>query len=505
MNDPLLLGVDIGTQGSKGVITDAGGQVLAQHFCEHPVLHPRPGWAEHDMEQTWWGDFVKITQALLAQPGIEPRAIAGICVSGLYPNMAPTDADGRPLWNAILYSDNRAVEEIEYVNRRYGLQLTSEEITPKLLWFMRHEPDLFAQTRMFFNAHSYVVYKLTGQYTIDYVAAGLVGAIYVSSRAEWREDVCQELGIPLDILPTPCPPAQVVGGVTKAAAEQTGLAQGTPVLAGSGDVYFSLLGAGVVGPGDVTIYYGTAGLTTVCRSSLESLAHEPYPVDDGYCFFYPAYMLTSGELVRWFRDQFGMCEIEVAKWVHRSAYQLLDEEASQIQPGCEGLILLPYFLGQRSPVFDPLAKGVFFGLSMSHTRAHLYRAVLESYGYGIRHGLEEASKSQDIEIGRLIATGGGARSPLWRQIVSDIVGASQYYIARADAPLADAYLAGYSVGIFPDFETLRQEWLEVTSVTQPRMAIHSQYEPFYEIYRDLHQALRDEFVALGRALGETGA
>jgi len=505
MTEPLLLGVDIGTQGSKGVIADPEGRVLAQHFCEHSVLHPKPGWAEHDPEQTWWGDFVKITQALLAQPGVESQAIAAVCVSGLFPNMAPTDAGGRPLRNSILYSDNRAVEEIAYVNQLYGTQLTSEEITPKLLWFLRHEPDLFARTRMFFNAHSYVVYKLTGQYTIDYIAACLVGAIYATSHAEWREDVCQELGFPLNILPTPCPPAQVVGEVTKAAAERTGLAQGTPVLAGSGDVYFSLLGAGVVGPGDVTIYYGTAGLTTVCYSSLEFLARKPYPVDDGYCFFYPAYMLTSGELVRWFRDQFGVCETEMAKWLDRSAYQLLDEEASQIRPGCEGLILLPYFLGQRSPVFDPLAKGVFFGLSMSHTRVHLYRAILESYGYGIRHGLEEASKDQDIEMKRLIATGGGAQSPLWRQIVSDIVGMGQEYIARADAPLAAAYLAGYGVGIFPDFETLRQEWLEVTSVTQPRMDIHPQYQHFYEIYKDLHQALGDQFADLDRALGGVSA
>ena len=497
----LLLGIDIGTQGSKGFVADPEGHVLAQHFCEHPVLHPRPGWAEHDPEQTWWGDFVKITQALLAQPGIEPQAIAAICVSGLIPDMAPTDADGRPLRNAILYSDNRALEEIEYVNQLCGTQLTSEEITPKLLWFLHHEPDLFARTRMFFNAHSYVVYKLTGQYTIDYVTACLVGAIYATSRAEWRADVCQELGIPLEILPTPYPPAQVVGEVTKAAAEQTGLAQGTPVLAGSGDVYSSLLGAGVIEPGEVMIYYGTAGLTAICHSSLEYLAREPYSVDDGFPFSYPAYMLTSGELVRWFRDQFGICEAEMEKWLDRSAYQLLDEEASQIRPGCEGLILLPYFLGQRSPVFDPLAKGVFFGLSMSHTRAHLYRAILESYGYGIRHGLEEAAPSQDIQ--RIVATGGGARSPLWRQIVSDIVGVAQEYVSRADAPLADAYLAGYGVGLFPDFETIRRQWLEVTSVTQPRMDIHRRYQPFYRIYKDLHQALKDEFVALDRALGET--
>ncbi|HID86859.1 MAG TPA: hypothetical protein EYP55_05700 [Anaerolineae bacterium] len=506
MAKSFLLGVDIGTLGSKGVVVDPEGRVLAQHFCEHDVLHPKPGWAEHDPEQTWWGDFVRITQALLAQPDIEPEAIAAVCVSGLIPDLAPTDGEGQPLRNAILYSDNRALEEIQYVNQLFGTQLTSEEITPKLLWFLRHEPDLFARTRMIFNAHSYVVYKLTGQYTIDYLTACLFGAIYATSRAEWREDACRQLGIPIEILPPPHPPAQVVGEVTKTAAEQTGLAQNTPVLAGSGDVYFSLLGAGVTEPGEVMIYYGTAGLTTLCHCSLEYLARKPYSIDDGFPFSYPAYMLTSGELVHWFRDQFGTCEAEVAKWLSRSAYQLLDEEAAQIPPGSEGLILLPYFLGQRSPVFDPLARGVFFGLSMSHTRAHLYRAILESYGYGIRHGLEEtASRGQDVRLKRVVATGGGARSSLWRQIVSDIVGIAQEYISRADAPLADAYLAGYGVGLFSDFETMRREWLEVTSVTQPRMDIHLQYQPFYEIYRDLHQSLRDHFVALDRAMGGISA
>jgi xylulokinase len=393
------------------------------------------------------------------------------------------------------------VEEINEINRRYGLALTSEEITPKLVWFLRHEPELFARTHMIFNAHSYVVYQLTGAYTIDYVTACLVGAIYSSPNAAWREDVCRELDIPLDILPQPHAPADVVGQVTAEAAEQTGLTAGTPVLAGSGDVYFSILGAGAIEEGEVMIYYGTAGLTSICHASLDFLARNPYPVEDGFPFSYPAYMLTSGELVRWFRDDFGVCEVDAAKYLDQTAYTLLDQQAGQIEPGCDGLILLPYFLGQRSPAFNPIARGVFFGMSMSHHRPHFYRAILESYGYGIRHGLEVLTEQDpEIKIKRVVATGGGAVSPTWRQIISDITGLSQDYVSQADAPLADAYLAGYGIGLFSDFEAIQKDWLEVTSTTHPNMERHEEYRPFYEIYKGLHGVLDEQFVALDRAL-----
>ncbi|MGD2146027.1 MAG: FGGY family carbohydrate kinase [Anaerolineae bacterium] len=494
----LLLGIDIGTQGSKGVLVDPEGNPLAWCRREHPVIHPRPGWAEHDPQVHWWGDFVGICRELVTKPGVRPEDIAGVCVSGLIPDLAPTDEKGQPLRTAILYSDNRAVQEIDFLNQKYGLELTSEEIAPKLLWFMRNQPELFAQTRMIFNAHSYIVYHLTGAYTIDTITACLVGALYESSTARWRPGVCTELGIPLDILPQPYPPAQVVGEVTVEAAADTGLAAGTPVLAGSGDVYFSLLSAGIEGPGDVMIYYGTAGLTSVPHVSIESLAWKPYPVDDGFPFSYPAYILTSGEIVRWFRDEFSGPEVEVAARLNQwSAYQLLDAQAEQVPPGCDGLVLLPHFLGQRSPCFDPRARGVFFGLSMAHRSAHLFRAVLEAYGYGIRNGLEAfTARHPDARIDRVVATGGGATSAVWKQIVSDILGRDQLYVAQAEECLGGAYLAGVGTRVFSDFGALRRDWIEVTGVTEFDESTHQKYEPYFEMYRSLQDALRDQFSLL---------
>ena len=491
----LLLGIDIGTQGSKGVLVDPEGNEIACCNREHPVLHPRPGWAEHDPEVHWWGDFVGICKELMSASTAPASDIAGVCVSGLIPDLAPTDENGRPLRAAILYSDNRAVKEIDFLNQRYDLELTSEEIAPKLLWYKRNQPDLFARTRMIFNAHSYVVYHLTGAYTIDTITACLVGALYESSTARWREKVCEELGIPLDILPLPCPPARIVGEVTREAAAETGLAAGTPVLAGSGDVFLSLLSAGIEGPGDVMIYYGTAGLTSVPHVSIESLAWEPYPVDDGFPFSYPAYILTSGEIVRWFRDEFCGPEVEVANRLDSwSAYQLLDAQAGQVEPGCDGLVVLPHFLGQRSPRFDPKARGVFFGLSMAHRSAHLFRAILEAYGFGIRNGLEAFMEDHpDTRIDRVIATGGGATSPTWKQIVSDILGRDQLYVAQAEEARGGAYLAGIGTGVLSDFDVLRQDWAKVTGVTEFDETAHRKYEPYFEMYKSLQDALRDQF------------
>jgi len=505
MSRQYLLGIDIGTLGSKGMIVTAEGHIVAQHFCEHHVIHPQSGWAEHDPEQHWWGDFVRISQALLHKSGLNPKDIAGICVSGLIPDMLPTDEHGVPLRNAILYSDNRAIAEINYINSITGANLTSEEITPKLLWFIRNEPDLFAHTRMIFNAHSYVVYKLTGVYSVDFVTAAYFGAIFSSQQASWLGDVCERIGFSPHLLPPLYPIAGIVGEVAKKAAEETGLAEGTPVLAGCGDVYFSLLGAGVIEQDDIMVYYGTAGLLTICNCALEDVALQPCRTPSQIPFDYPAYMPTSGEAVRWFRDQFGQAEMRKEQRNGVNAYALLDAQAAKIPPGCDGLLLLNYFLGQRSPAFDPFARAVFFGLTMAHTRAHTYRAVLESWGFGILHGLNEVVPGWRKRARRVVATGGGARSKLWRQIVSDIVGVRQEYVARADAPLGDAYLVGYSVGLFDDFATIRKQWLEVTDVTNPAMEHAELYSRLYDIYVDLHPALKDKWTALSGLMGAEGA
>lgn len=498
----LLLGIDIGTQGVKGALVHSGGRIIAQHQLEHGSTYPRPDWCEQDMTRNWWVNPRIVLRNLLDSSGIRPEQIKIISVSGLYPALGPTDAHGNPIAPAILYSDNRSTAEVYEINEALGLQLSGEELTPKLVWFLRNQPELARLMKMFFDAPHYFVYKLCGEYVTDTVTTGLYGAIYQSPSASWRESVCERFGIPVGILPRVYPPATIVGSVHHAAAEATGLAVGTPVLTGIPDLLASLISVGAVYRHESAAYYGTAGLLPVMKDDLISAAFNPYPFEergktaqDGYIFDYPAYCLTVGDAVRWFRDEFAHAEIDLqTKGEAPDAYIQLDKLAERVPPGSEGVVLLPYLLGQRSPEFNPYASGVFFGIKKAHTRGHLFRAVLESFGYTIRHGLE-SFYPEGHSLTRLVATGGGARSSLWRQIVSDITGLSQEYIPDSDAPLGCAYMGGLGLGWFTDFEALQTQWVKVAGVTQPNPKNQELYNQVYQTYVNLHTALKPIFLS----------
>jgi xylulokinase len=498
VNSDLLLGIDIGTQGVKGILVTPRGQVLAEQLLEQSCVYPHPGWAEHDMLQNWQRNPQAVIRRLLQTEGVRPEQVKGVFVDGLHPNFGPTDAKGRPLRNAILYSDNRAVEELEQINRDFGLKLTSEELTPKLVWFLRREPELAARLAMIFDAAHYFIYCLTGAYVTDTISVGGWGAIYHSPSASWKPDACDHLGIPLDGLPRVHPPLDIVGEVTRQAAEETGLKAGTPVMAGTNDVTASTISTGAVHTSEAAVYYGTAGLLPVMKMDMEHAVRLPYPVEergerpqDGYLFDYPAYCLTTGDGVRWFRDEFGRME-HLAEQAEGgpSAYARFDRLAEATPPGAEGLLFLPYLLGQRSPEFNPHASGAFFGIRRQHTRGHFFRAILESWGLTIRYGLE-TYYPQGHPLQRLIATGGGAKSRLWRQIVCDISGLPQEYVPNAEGALADAYLAGMALGWFKDFSTFQQEWIQVSEVIQPDPATHRFYSSeVYPQYVKLHRLIR---------------
>ena len=492
----LLLGIDVGTQGVKGILVDASGRLIAQHHVEHSAYYPKPDWCEHDMTQNWWRNPVKVVRRLLQAEGVRSEQIKAIGISGLYPALGPTDKDGNPIYGAILYSDNRSVAEVEEVNNSCGLQLTSEELTPKLIWFLRNEPELASRMEMFFVAHNYLVFKLCDEYVTDTVTTGLYGAIYESPTASWRADICERFGIPLRILPKVYPPAHIIGAVHSQAAEATGLCEGTPVLPGMPDLLASLISVGTVRKHETAAYYGTAGLVPVMKDDLINAAWKPYPIEekgitpqDGYIFDYPAYCLSVGDSARWFRDEFTPLELQAEMdGSGPNAYTALDDLARDVPVASDGLCFLPYLQGQRSPEFNPWATGTFFGLKKAHTRGYLYRAILESFGYTIRHGFE-AFYPQGHPIKRLVATGGGARSPLWRQIVSDITGLRQEYVPDADGSLGDAYMAGLALGWFKDFDVLQKEWIEVTAVTEPDPDAQEVYNRHYTTYDALHDAL----------------
>jgi xylulokinase len=495
-HEDLLLGLDIGTTGVKGCLVTGRGEVVAEAYSEHACRYPQPNWVEHDMLENWWQNPAQVVRKLLQTEGVQPAQVKAVCASGLHPNFGPADAQGNPLCGAILYSDNRAVAELEEINTRHSLKLTSEELTPKLVWFLRHRPEA-RRMAMFFDAVHYFVYRLTGEYITDTISVGAWGAIYHAPTTSWKPEVCVLYGIPLTCLPRVLPPIQIAGEISRLAAAATGLLPGTPVLAGTNDVTASTIAAGVLHCSEAAANYGTAGLLPVMKMDMLEALRFPYPgvergqaPQEGYLFDYPAYCLTTGDSLRWFRDEFGQVEHLQEQQGGPSAYARFDALAASVPPGCEGLIFLPYMLGQRSPEFNPHATAGFFGLRRNHTRAHIYRALLEAWGFTIRYGLE-CYYPQGHPLQRLVATGGGARSPLWRQIVSDITGIPQDYAPEAEGARADAYLAGMALGWFPGFDALLHEWITQAEPTQPDPAVHQYYsEEVYPNYVAIHQMLK---------------
>ena len=399
MADQVLIGVDIGTTGSKGVLVDTGGRVLAYHFCEHAVATPRPGWSQQDADAVWWGDLCRITRALLAQSGVDPRTVAAVGVSATGPNLLPVDESGNALYPALLYSDNRAAAEIDELTARLGperiLELAGRPLPPdsvgaKIFWLRNHEPLVYERMRTAHTSSSYLVFRLTGRSGIDAASAEGNNPFFDAQTETWREDVCLEVGLRPDLFPPIRPTTDVVGGVTAAAAAETGLAPGTPAIVGTCDGLAETLSTGAVLPGEASLLYGTTmGLSLIVPPPAGGPSPLVYPLLVPGLWCAGMSMTASGALTRWFRDQFGQPELDAQAELGLSAYQLLAMQAEGIPPGSEGLVALPYFAGERSPIWDPLARGLILGLTLSHTRAHLYRALLEGTAYGLRHGLEE--------------------------------------------------------------------------------------------------------------------
>jgi xylulokinase len=495
MTAEYLVGIDIGTSGSSGVVVDGDLEVVATASTTHEMDVPRPGWAEHDAEKCWWDDFVAVSNELLSS-GIDPDEVAGVGVSSLFAAMQPLDGDGDPLRPAILYgNDTRTTEEIEVLNDRIGEdriyevcgnKLTFQSVGPKILWFKRNEPELFEQTEQVVDTAGYVVSKLTGTYTIDHAVASFFHPMYDLEAREWDEAMVEEVGVSTDLLPEPRWSTETAGEVTDQAAEATGLAAGTPVIVGTGDAIASLVSVGAVENGQSIFMYGTTGVlfTTVDDvRTPEGLWSFPHCLEGKYTV--AGGMATSGAILRWFRDEFCHEERQAADESGADPYELLDEKAAEVEPGAEGLVMLPYFSGERTPITDDSARGTVTGLTLSHTKGHLYRAILESVGYGFRHHLD-AMREADVPVGTVRAIGGGARSPLWRQVVSDITDTTQEYVADPlGSPLGGAYLAGLGTGVFDGLDALKSS-TEVTERTEPDPETTAVYDEYYEVYRDLY-------------------
>ncbi len=492
----LLLGIDIGTYSSKGVLCTPAGEVLATETVEHDLSIPRPGWAEQDADAIWWGDCRLLIGKLLNHE-FSGDDIAGVAVSAIGPCLLPLDASGRPMRPGILYGiDTRAGKQIQELTAQIGedsllesggMVLTSQSIAPKIRWLREKEPEQFERAIAFISSTSYLVYRLTGELVIDRHTASYFNPLYDRQTGEWHErwadEICQ-----VDRLPRLHWADEVAGEVTAEAAAATGLRAGTPVTAGTIDAAAEAISVGVAAPGDMMVMYGTTMFFI-------QVAEEPVPDRRMWSTAYlfeglhdiAGGMATTGALTRWFRDNLAPDLLTAARDGGDDAYAALAREAAATPAGAGGLICLPYFSGERTPINDPQARGMFAGLTLAHSRGHLYRAVLEGTGYGVRHNLEVMA-GMGATPTRLVAVGGGAKNRLWMQIVSDITGLPQFLPRQTiGASYGDAFLAGLATGLVPNRSDLAAHWVSIDEIIEPQPANAGLYEDLYAVYRRLYE------------------
>jgi xylulokinase len=507
MKEKRLLGIDIGTYESKGVLTDIDGNVVALASIGHELSIPRPGLAEHDAEKVWWHDFVYICRQLLAASGVEPEQIAGVGLSAIAPCVLPVDRHGQPLRPGILYGvDTRATEEIIELERELGrdsifansaLHLSSQAAGPKILWIRKNEPEVWSKTSKILTGSGYLVFKLTGEHVIDLYTATAYAPMLDIHKKAWNPQMTAPI-TPLDLLPRLLWSVDVAGIVTQEAARETGLAVGTPVIAGTADAASEALSAGLVNPGDLMVMYGSSIFFIQKTSQL--LATDKFW---GAMFLEPdtfavaGGMSTSGSLTRWFRDNFASEEWANEKAGGPNAYNALANMAAQSPLGSQGLVMLPYFSGERTPIHDSQARGLILGLTLSHSRADLYRAILEGVGYGIRHNIDEMS-AEGVPPKRILAVGGGTKNPFWLQIVSDIAGIEQNVPDQTyGAAYGDAFLAGIGAGFYKNTQHI-SNWIHYRTVIRPDLSAQSRYEDYYQIYRKLYLDNRESMLRLAQ-------
>ncbi len=444
------IGIDIGTFESKGTLVDSSGDIIAMASRPHEMIVPRPGWAEHDPDKDWWGDTKYLTRKLFEDSQVDPKSVKAVAISAIGPCMLPVDAKGTPLMNGVLYGvDTRASAEIEQLNEHIGPEkiletcgnaLTSQSVGPKILWLRNTHPDLFARTSKILTSTSYIVERLTGQCVIDHYTAANFSPLYDVTAQNWTADLTTDI-IDLEKLPKLLWSTEIAGTVTKQAAMETGLVQDTPVTCGTIDAAAEAISVGTRHSGDMMMMYG---------STIFIIQITDTPVRDPRLWYAPwlfegqhasmAGLATSGTLTHWFRDQFAR------ELPREEAFSVLAAEGAASPVGAKGLLMLPYFSGERTPIHDPLAKGSFFGLNLTHTRGDMYRALIEGIAMGTAHVIETC-RALDADPTRILAVGGGTKNALWLQATSDFGALPQIVCQKTmGASYGNAFLAACAIG-----------------------------------------------------------
>ena len=503
------LGIDVGTSATKALVMDVKGRVLATGNGEHTVQTPKPSWSEQDPLQ-WWQASIKAVRKAIARSGIDGRKIAGIGLSGQMHGLVLLGEGVEPLRPAIIWNDQRTAEQARQIEQKAGgkagliklvgnVAMTSFTLT-KLLWVRQHEPRLYARVRHMLLPKDYCRLRLTGQYAGD--VSDMSGTLMLDQRKrDWSEACLELFDIDRAILPRVYESHQVTGQATPQAARLMGIAPGTPVVGGAGDQPAGAVGNGIVKPGMVSATMGTSGV--VFTHSRQ------YVVDpDGavqtfcaavagqYCMF--GCILAAGGSFQWFRNQLGGPEAARAKVLGVDPYELLTKEAASAPPGCEGLFFLPYLTGERTPHADPYARGGWIGITARTSRDELIRSVLEGSTFAMNDALT-AFRQRGLAPAEIRLSGGGAKSAFWRQLQADVYGVPCATVRTEEGPAyGAAILASVGAGAYGSVPEACQAIIKISRRIQPERKAKAAYGRYYQQYRRLYPALKQEFPLLAK-------
>ena len=490
----LVIGIDIGTSQAKGGVFDPQGRCLGKASFSYTIHSPHSSWDEVDAED-WWQAVCHIIHQSLARARVSGRDIAAISVSSLLPCCLPVDHQGNPLRRAIIWRDRRTDQECAWMEQHIGsdacFEISGNRIDhyfwgPKVLWIKHQEPKIFKRTWKLLQAHSYMVLKLCGETVTDFTCGNLSIPFYDYRKRCWSPVMSEKMGVPIEMLPDLVPSHKVVGRVSTKVTGETGLDRGTLVVTGCGDFASSTLGAGVYRQGEACMMLGTAGNLLIPMDNPNfdpRLINSSHALPNRYISFATSY---AGGSLQWLRQVLAGSRNEFD-----ISYQQLDLEASRIPLGSEGLLFLPFLPGELTINWDRTSRGVFFGLTLNHTRGHLYRAVLESIGYRYRHMLEIMA-SHGVTVTEATLINGGGRSPVWRQILADITGMRLRYTESEGAPLGNAVLAAMGAKLIKSGEEVKN-WLSIKSETEPDQRAYRLYNDYFQLYKRLYEHLKDDF------------
>ncbi|HUV08301.1 MAG TPA: FGGY-family carbohydrate kinase [Spirochaetia bacterium] len=502
-----LLGIDYGTGGAKGCLADTEGNVLGYAFKEYPIVIQKPSWSEHD-PKLYWSIACEIIKECISSAHAHPGDIRAIAVSSALPCMVMVDKNGQAIHNAYNLMDRRATAETQWLKDNIGereiFRLTGNRVDDhptlvNLMWERNNRTDSFKRIHKVFTIEGYINFKLTKRPTLVHQNAAFWGVAYNIVEKHFDPGMLEKIGIDPGLIPELRYCDEIIGEVSSEAAEETGLTAGTPVCAGQADFNASCVASGVIKEGDIQSNLGTCGNFGAIHKSTDFLFEMlvlGFTVGSKDTYITIPTTMTGGMSIRYLRDHFSQMEVETERALGVDAYDLLNLEAEKIPLGCEGLVVLPFLMGERTPIWDVNARGCVFGLSLHHSKPHLVRAFMEGVAYAMYDSfrlIKQAGMKINVPI---VMHEGGAKSRLWRQIITDVFDTPTVLTKRrVGAPFGDAILAGVAAGIYKDF-SISKELAVYVDRMDPIKGNTKIYMEYFRLYKDLYQHVKEDYKTL---------